>query len=390
MSSLQASRIRLEHGFTLIVAALAILAANCHVCSAAEVCNLLVSPQETHSAVCNIKVVTDGNPDYTDIGSMLHSTTSNWTETKDKCWALWYWNHIARRQTAPMIVHGRELTDPIRQFNDYGYTMCSTVAGVNCGIWGAMGLSVKFWDISLHTVPEVEYDGRWHMVDSSMSALYTLCDGTTIAGVEDIGAEGVCTAGGVRATEPSGIEPTEPGDVTAERPTLKCLGVRWLIGGDGNANARVAVTYRKLGSETWKGALDLFRVETAAIREPNRPPAGRTMFAGSVFDLDEDTDYEVKLSLKDPDGGDAQRVLRMRTWAEPRLSPDAPRRDVYPGQLAKALLEAKPGQVLRLHGGVYRGTFRPNSGTAGRSMSSATRSTTSAWKPSRCTTTPAA
>ena len=57
-----------------------------------------------------------------------------------------------------------------------------------------MGLKVKFWDISLHTVPEVEYDGRWHMYDNSLSAIYTLCDGKTIAGVEDIGADGACAA----------------------------------------------------------------------------------------------------------------------------------------------------------------------------------------------------
>lgn len=146
--------------------------------------------------VCNLKVVTDANPDYSDIGSMIYSITSRWPETKDKCWAIWYWNHIARRQTAPMILHGRELTDPIRQFNDYGYTMCSTVSGVNCGIWHAMGLPVRFWDISLHTVSEVHYDGRWHMYDSSMSAIYTLCDGKTIAGVQDIGTDGACQASG--------------------------------------------------------------------------------------------------------------------------------------------------------------------------------------------------
>jgi hypothetical protein len=146
--------------------------------------------------VCNIKVVTDANPDYSDIGSMIYSITSNWPQTQDKCWALWYWNHIARRQTAPMIVHGQELTDPIRQFNDYGYTMCSTIAGANCAIWGAMGLKVKFWDISLHTVPEVEYGGKYHMYDNSLSAIYTLCNGKTIAGVEDIGAEGACAASG--------------------------------------------------------------------------------------------------------------------------------------------------------------------------------------------------
>jgi hypothetical protein len=154
--------------------------------------------------VCNIKVVTDANPDYSDIGSMIHSITSNWPETKDKCWAMWYWNHIARRQTAPMVLHGLELTDPIRQFNDYGYTMCSTVAGVNCGIWGAMGLDVKFWDISMHTVPEVFYDGRYHMYDNSLSAIYTLCDGKTVAGVQDIGAVGACPASGGKS-EPGHI-----------------------------------------------------------------------------------------------------------------------------------------------------------------------------------------
>nr|NIP27375.1 discoidin domain-containing protein [Phycisphaerae bacterium]NIR67763.1 discoidin domain-containing protein [candidate division Zixibacteria bacterium]NIP51756.1 discoidin domain-containing protein [Phycisphaerae bacterium]NIS53453.1 discoidin domain-containing protein [Phycisphaerae bacterium]NIU10935.1 discoidin domain-containing protein [Phycisphaerae bacterium] len=143
--------------------------------------------------VCNIKVVTDASPDYYDIDSMIHSITGKWPTAAEKCWAMFYFNHIARRQTSPMMIHGLECTDPIRQFNDYGYTMCSTIAGINCSIWDAMGYNVKFWDITLHTVPEVEYDGRWHMYDNSMSALYTLCDDRTIAGVEDIGKDGGCT-----------------------------------------------------------------------------------------------------------------------------------------------------------------------------------------------------
>jgi len=148
--------------------------------------------------VCNIKVVTDGSPDYYDMDSMVHSITSKWQSPAEKCWAVFYWNHIARRQTSPTVLHGLECTDPIRQFNDYGYTMCSTIAGVNCSIWDAMGYRVKFWDITLHTVPEVEYDGRWHMYDNSMSAIYSLCDGRTVAGVEDIGREGACEASGMR------------------------------------------------------------------------------------------------------------------------------------------------------------------------------------------------
>lgn len=168
------------------------------------------------------------------------------------------------------------------------------------------------------------------------------------------------------AVETTARDRAVPGEVIQEAPTLKCLGIRWFIGGDQNRNARVAVAYRPVGSSTWKAALDLFRVETAAVREPNRPPPGDTLLAGSIFDLSEDTEYEVRLSLRDPDGGDTERLIRMRTWAEPRLARDAPRIDVAPGQLEAALASAKPGVVLRLHAGVYRGTFRPRSGAAGR------------------------
>ena len=153
-------------------------------------------PAVVEAQVCNVKVVTDANPDYSSMGSMVHSITSKWSTPEEKCWAMFYWNHIARRQTAPMIVHGRELTDPIRQFNDYGYMMCSTIAGANCAIWHNMGMDVRFWDISLHTVSECFYDKRWHVYDNSMSAIYTLCDGVTIAGVEDVGKEGACAASG--------------------------------------------------------------------------------------------------------------------------------------------------------------------------------------------------
>jgi hypothetical protein len=137
----------------------------------------------------NLKVVTDASPDFSDIPSFLRSATGAFPSIEEKCWALFYWVHIARRQTSPMILHGVEVTDPIRQFNDFGYAMCSTVAGINCGLWHHLGLPVRFWDVTLHTVSECFYDGRWHMYDNSMSAIYTLCDGKTIAGVEDLDGE---------------------------------------------------------------------------------------------------------------------------------------------------------------------------------------------------------
>lgn len=155
---------------------------------------MLFSGNIASGADYNLRLVTDASPDYSDMPSLIHSVTANWPTEKEKCWAMFYWNHIARRQTQPMILHGTELTDAIRQFNDYGFTMCSTISGINTGIWANMGLPVRFWDITLHTVPEVRYGGRWHMYDDSLSAIYTLCDGVTIAGVEDIGKALGCAA----------------------------------------------------------------------------------------------------------------------------------------------------------------------------------------------------
>lgn len=170
----------------------------------AVVLTLAVLPSLLAAQVCNLKVVTDASPDYSDLPSLIHSVASNWQTSEEKCWAMFYWNHIARRQTSPMILHGRACTDPIRQFNDYGYTMCSTIAGINCSLWDAMGLKTRYWDISNHTVSECFYDGRWHIYDNSMSAIYTLCDGKTIAGVEDVGKPGACEASGGK-TEPGHI-----------------------------------------------------------------------------------------------------------------------------------------------------------------------------------------
>src|SRR6266850_6997992 len=166
------------------------------ICAFMALLTALLQGGSASAEVCNLRVVTDASPDYSDMPSMIHSITAKWPTAEERCWAVFYWNHIGRRQTSPMILHGVELTDPIRQFNDYGYTMCSTISGINCGIWRNMGLPTKFWDITLHTVPEVFYGGRWHMYDNSMSALYTLCDGQTLAAVGDIGKAGSCAASG--------------------------------------------------------------------------------------------------------------------------------------------------------------------------------------------------
>ena len=57
---------------------------------------------------------------------------------------------------------------------------------------------------------------------------------------------------------------TVAGKFVVEHPTLRNLGFEWSIRGDANRNATVAVQFRPVGTEQWRGALPLLRSPMAA------------------------------------------------------------------------------------------------------------------------------
>ena len=126
---------------------------------------------------------------------------------------------------------------------------------------------------------------------------------------------------------------TAAGDPIVDPPTLISLGFAWPIEGDDNRNARASIFYRKKGDAEWSRGLDLMRLQNEEIymrgaldyRTPN-------MFAGSLFDLQEDTGYEVRLRLEDPDGvrGKEEKTVTVRTRAEPRPAAGGRVFHVYP------------------------------------------------------------
>jgi len=165
-----------------------------------------------------------------------------------------------------------------------------------------------------------------------------------------------------------------PGDVQPEPSTLHCLAVRWPVKGDDNANAAVAVQFRKVGAAAWTQGFPLFRTLRTPTREQrnqwsfNGIPADRLpggwIFAGSLVDLAPETDYEVKLSLQDPDGGDTEKVLRMATLGEPKEPKGMRVRHVVPEDAAggpadalkglpAAVAAMAPGDLFLLHKGRY-------------------------------------
>jgi len=112
------------------------------------------------------------------------------------------------------------------------------------------------------------------------------------------------------------------GEFVIEPPTLISLGFEWYIEGDDNRDASVSVRYRIRGEKDWRDALPLLRLQREELINtygafdytvPN-------MFAGSIMDLQPDTEYEVNLRLSDPDGVEHtdQQQFFVHTRIEPK------------------------------------------------------------------------
>ena len=176
----------------------------------------------------------------------------------------------------------------------------------------------------------------------------------------------------------------QAGNFVVERPTLICLGFEWGISGDDNRNAAVDVSYRRSGATEWKQALPLLRIggERVFRAAEHLDYSVPDRFAGSILDLDPDTEYEVRLSMKDPDGvaGQAVQTAKVRTRGEPKAAAGGRTLHVYPtdwkGQKQEPSFiglnaayygaglgdwnevyerKAQPGDVILVHAGLYKG-----------------------------------
>ena len=131
-----------------------------------------------------------------------------------------------------------------------------------------------------------------------------------------------------------------PGAFRVDPPTLHSLGIRWYLQGDDDGDATCAMQYRQVGEERWLEALPLLRVNREELDrdfEHYGANGGRyrvgNLLAGSILFLKPDTKYEVQLTLRDPDGGEAvhRPPLRGHRLQQQRIAPGPRRlaRDVF-------------------------------------------------------------
>jgi hypothetical protein len=180
------------------------------------------------------------------------------------------------------------------------------------------------------------------------------------------------------------------GDFVIEPPTLVSLGFEWRISGDDNRNARVDVTYRKKGEQQWRKGLPLLRLQREQVSGGAPRDGGvhyfnyvaPNMFAGSLLNLEPDTEYECRFVLSDPDGvkGKTEKTAVVRTRKEPEPAEGGHVYHVYPfgykgakqqpaftGLLAAYYMgsdesdhanvmppRVRPGDIILVHAGLYK------------------------------------
>ncbi len=146
-------------------------------------------------------------------------------------------------------------------------------------------------------------------------------------------------------------------------------GVVVTISGDDNNNAAASLEIRAPGSQS-------FRLVHPAVR------ADSSHFAGSLFDLEPDTAYDLRLTLTDPDGVNGVSVVDFTTETRADSYPEPTLRTLHvsptgnnsnPGTDPAAPLEtiqhaadlAQPGDLILIQPGIYRESVTvPTSGTA--------------------------
>jgi len=150
---------------------------------------------------------------------------------------------------------------------------------------------------------------------------------------------------------------TRPGALSTPYPTLTNLAVEWLIEGDDNLNAVCKVEYRQAGESAWHAAMPLRRVPAGHSRGTQPVFFWENKLSGSVLDLRPGTRYEIKLSLRDPDGGKVDTVLTVSTRPVPCPAPDSRVKKAGPKDFEKIAATLEPGDILELGPGWY-GEFK--------------------------------
>jgi hypothetical protein len=139
--------------------------------------------------VHNLKVLSDKVDDVTTAENILRSFCRPGMSDAERARALWIAAVRYRHQTTPPnedLAADWEAHDPVKLFNVYGYCMCCCSSAVIESLNRLDGRQARGRILNGHSVPEVSYDGAWHMYDASLLTWFPKPETGVAASVDEI------------------------------------------------------------------------------------------------------------------------------------------------------------------------------------------------------------
>lgn len=121
--------------------------------------------------------------DWSTVEKMAAEITRGCRTDEEKALAIFNWVRLnGDHQYSGDI----QSLNPVLLFNVFAYGICAYFASAQTALARAAGLEARVWEIYRHTVSEIFYDGRWHLLDPDMQLFYLNKDNRTIAAIEDL------------------------------------------------------------------------------------------------------------------------------------------------------------------------------------------------------------
>lgn len=145
---------------------------------------------DSPALVSHVTVTSDKTEDVSSLEAWKRSFIKDGMTDQQKAMAVWQSVVKFRHQDNPpdeYLESSGHPHDPIKDFNVYGYGQCCCASANLEALARYAGLEARGWGLVGHSVPEVRWDGAWHMLDGSLMTYFPKPDGQP-AGVEEIAA----------------------------------------------------------------------------------------------------------------------------------------------------------------------------------------------------------
>ncbi len=167
----------------------------------------------------------------------------------------------------------------------------------------------------------------------------------------------------------------QPGSLST-RSTFEHIGVVWEVSGDTDLDSTMIIEFRESGETSWKDGAPAVRAYPSII--VNGDPLGFDSWGASAMFLLPGTNYEIRATLTDPDGGSETRTVTASTRRRPTPDSSGATRYVVPGDgggsgtsgdpfrgLQAAADAAASGDTFMVSSGTYGPFELTTSGTGG-------------------------